>query len=93
VPELLKGKPDRISRMLQPVATGAKTCDLLLAFRPKIQYTSLVVVGVRKFASASLFIVAVDVFVPSPEQNKFCFPHFKENPPCPGKLVSIVAFS
>jgi hypothetical protein len=35
--ELLKGKPDRISRMLQPVATGAKTCDLLLAFRPKIQ--------------------------------------------------------
>jgi hypothetical protein len=35
--ELLKEKPNPICRMLQPVATGAKTCDLLLAFRPKIQ--------------------------------------------------------
>jgi hypothetical protein len=46
----------------------------------------------RKFASASLVAIA-SVLVPSPGQNKFCFPYLRENPPYPGKLVSIVALS
>jgi hypothetical protein len=35
--ELLKERRDPFSRKLQRVATGAKTCDLLLAFRPKMR--------------------------------------------------------
>jgi hypothetical protein len=35
--ELLKERPDPISRKLQRVATGAKPCDLLLAFPPEMK--------------------------------------------------------